>query len=153
MDEVHFRSIWVLAIGRHMVLPAKATLIQQETIIADWRNKFLNVLGPNGKVITDVIPEVALIIGKQPDVPELGPEQNQNRFNYVFRNFISVIASEDHPLVLFLDDLQWIDLASLNLITTLISDIEIKYFLIIGSFRDNEVSDSHPLMMASILKK
>ena len=85
------------------------------------------MLGPNGKVITDVIPDVELIIGKQPDVPELGPEQNQNRFNYVFRNFISVIATQDHPIVLFLDDLQWVDLGSLNLIDLIATDDDIKH--------------------------
>ncbi len=116
--------------------------------IERWKESLLKTLGPNGRVITDVIPEIELIIGEQPEIPALGPEQNQNRFNHVFGSFAGLLASEDHPIVLFLDDLQWADMASLNLIYLIITDKEIQNFLIIEAYRDNEVSESHPLMMS-----
>ncbi len=116
--------------------------------IDQWKEELSRTLGPNGRVITDVIPEIELIIGEQPKIPELGPEQNQNRFNHVFGSFAGLLAAEEHPIVLFLDDLQWADMASLNLINLIITDKEIHNFLIIETFRDNEVSESHPLMMS-----
>ncbi|MCP4132042.1 MAG: SpoIIE family protein phosphatase [bacterium] len=115
--------------------------------IRQWKEDILQALGPNGKVITDVIPEIELIIGEQPEIPELGPEQNQNRFNYTCENFAAVLATKDHPVVLFLDDLQWVDTASLKLIHLVTADNDIDNFLIIGAYRDNEVDASHPLMV------
>ncbi|MEH1941780.1 MAG: AAA family ATPase [Nostoc sp.] len=111
-----------------------------------WRNKILSALGTNGKVITDVIPEVELIIGTQPEVAQIGPTESQNRFNHVFKEFIQVFTKKEHPLVIFLDDLQWADSATLNLIQLLISDTDSKYLLFIGAYRDNEVSPAHPLI-------
>ncbi|MEH2190162.1 MAG: AAA family ATPase [Nostoc sp.] len=111
-----------------------------------WRNKILSALGTNGKVITDVIPEVELIIGTQPEVAQIGATESQNRFNHVFKEFIQVFTQKEHPLVIFLDDLQWADSATLNLIQLLITDTDSKYFLFIGAYRDNEVSPAHPLI-------
>ncbi len=111
-----------------------------------WKQKLLAALGTNGQVIIDVIPEVELIIGKQPPVPQLGPTESQNRFNRVFQNFIHVFTQPQHPLVLFLDDLQWADAASLKLIQLLTTDPDSQYLLLIGAYRDNEVSPAHPLM-------
>ncbi|MCP4132041.1 MAG: AAA family ATPase [bacterium] len=122
-------------------------LSENSARIEQWKENLIQALGPNGKVITEVIPEIELIIGKQPEIPELEPEQNQNRFNYTFGKFASVLATKDHPVVLFLDDLQWADLASLNLIDLIITDKDITYFLLIGAYRDNEVNESHSLMM------
>ncbi|MCP4134720.1 MAG: AAA family ATPase [bacterium] len=122
-------------------------LSENSEMIEEWKQRLLKALGPNGKVITDVIPEIELVIGEQPAIPELEPEQNQNRFNYVFRSFVGVIAAKDHPVVLFLDDLQWADTASLNVINLLITDRDIQYFLVIGAYRDNEVDESHSLVM------
>jgi predicted ATPase/signal transduction histidine kinase len=113
-----------------------------------WKEKLLDALRNNGQVIIDIIPEVELITGKQPPVPRLGPAESQNRFNMVFQNFIGVFAQKEHPLVLFLDDLQWIDLASLNLIKNLITEPQTQYLYIIGAYRDEEVSGSHPLMLS-----
>ncbi|MCP4132043.1 MAG: AAA family ATPase [bacterium] len=120
-------------------------LSEDRVRIEQWKDDILAAIGPNGQVIIDMIPEMELIIGEQPNIPELGPEQNQNRFNYVFGNFADVLATKNHPVVLFLDDLQWADLASLNLINLIITDKDIKYFLIIGTYRDNEVDASHSL--------
>ncbi|HBB31776.1 MAG TPA: serine/threonine protein kinase [Cyanobacteria bacterium UBA9273] len=111
-----------------------------------WQQKLLGALSTNGQVIIDVIPEVELIIGKQPPVPELGPTESQNRFNRVFQDFIQVFTQPQHPLVLFLDDLQWADTASLKLIQLLMTNPNSQYLLLIGAYRDNEVSPVHPLM-------
>ncbi|MEG4588356.1 AAA family ATPase [Microcoleus sp. MOSTC5] len=111
-----------------------------------WRTKILTALGTDGQVIADVIPKVELIIGKQPEVPELAPVESQNRFNRVFKEFIRVFAQKEHPLVIFLDDLQWADSATLKLMQILITDPDQEYLLLIGAYRDNEVSPTHPLI-------
>ncbi|MEH2230582.1 MAG: AAA family ATPase [Nostoc sp.] len=123
-------------------------LTESEAQIQVWKEKLLTALGENGQVIIDVIPEVELIIGTVPPVTQLGAAESQNRFNRVFGQFIGVFTNQDHPLVVFLDDLQWADSASLNLIERLMTDTERKYLLLIGAYRDNEVSPTHPLMMS-----
>jgi diguanylate cyclase (GGDEF)-like protein len=115
--------------------------------IALWREKILPALGANAQVIIDVIPGVEALVGKQPAVPELEPVESQNRFNRVFGNFVRTFADKGHPLVLFLDDLQWADSESLNLIGVLATDRELNYFMLIGSYRDNEVQAAHPAML------
>ncbi|WP_228058332.1 AAA family ATPase [Nostoc sp. LEGE 12447] len=140
------------------LIQAFQSLIQQlltesEAQIQVWKEKLLTALGENGQVIIDVIPEVELIIGTVPPVTQLGAAESQNRFNRVFGQFIGVFTTQDHPLVVFLDDLQWADSASLNLIELLMTDSDAyggeprKYLLLIGAYRDNEVSPTHPLMM------
>ncbi|MEG4319488.1 MULTISPECIES: AAA family ATPase [unclassified Microcoleus] len=121
-------------------------LTESQASIQTWKQKLLAALGTSGKVVTDVIPEVELIIGKQPEVPQLGPTESQNRFNRVFKQFISVFTAQEHPLVVFLDDLQWADSASLKLIELLVTDSDSQYLLLIGAYRDNEVSAAHPLI-------
>ena len=121
-------------------------LTESEVQIQIWREKLLAALGNNAQVIIDVIPEVELIIGQQPPVPQLGLNESQNRFNIVLQNFIRVFTTPEHPLVIFLDDLQWADAASLKLIKLLITDPDSHYLLMIGAYRDNEVSPTHPLM-------
>ncbi|MBW4563682.1 MAG: AAA family ATPase [Mojavia pulchra JT2-VF2] len=113
-----------------------------------WQAKLLEALSSNGQIIIDVIPEVERIIGSQPAVPQLGASESQNRFNRVFRQFIRVFCKPEHPLVLFLDDLQWADSASLKLIHLLMNDLNSQYLLLIGAYRDNEVSATHPLMLS-----
>jgi len=121
-------------------------LTESEARLQTWRQELLAALGSNGKVITDVIPEVEIIIGKQPPVPQLGSTESQNRFNLVFKKFIGVFTKKEHPLVIFMDDLQWADSASLKLIQLLMTEPDIQYLLIIGAYRDNEVSATHPLI-------
>jgi len=123
-------------------------LTQSAAQVSDWKEKLQTALGPNGQLIIDVIPEIQLIVGKQPAVMVLGPTESQNRFNLVFKNFIRVFCQPEHPLVLFLDDLQWADLATLKLLELIMTDKEMGYLFLIGAYRDNEVSPSHPLMMA-----
>ncbi|BAZ15685.1 multi-sensor signal transduction multi-kinase [Calothrix sp. NIES-4071] len=114
--------------------------------LQNWQDKLLAALGANGQVIIDVIPEVELIIGKQPEVPQLGAVESQKRFHRVFQQFIQVFTQPEHPLVLFLDDLQWADTASLNLIQVLMTNLDSKNLLLIGAYRDNEVSAAHGLI-------
>ncbi|MEG4811421.1 AAA family ATPase [Microcoleus sp. F8-D3] len=113
-----------------------------------WKTKILSALGENGQILIEVIPELEQIIGKQPDAIELTGSAAQNRFNLVFVKFMEVFATPEHPLVMFLDDLQWADSASLNLMKLLMSQTEGGYLLIIGAYRDNEVFPTHPLMLA-----
>ncbi|HEY9711443.1 MAG TPA: serine/threonine-protein kinase PknK, partial [Oculatellaceae cyanobacterium] len=121
-------------------------LTESTAQLQDWREKILTAVGSNGQVIIDVIPEVELIIGKQPEVPQLRPTESQNRFNRVFKEFIRVFTQKEHPLVIFLDDLQWTDSATLQLMKLLVTDPESKYLLFMGAYRDNEVSPTHPLI-------
>lgn len=118
-------------------------LTESEARIAEWRNKLLKALGPNGQLIIEAIPELEFIIGKQPQVPL--PGATRNSFNYVMQNFVSVFTHSDHPVVLFLDDLQWADAASLKLITLLMKDLDDPCLLMVGAYRDNEVDIAHPL--------
>lgn len=118
---------------------------ESQDYLKSIRKSLCEALGNNGQIIIDVIPNVASIIGPQSPVLELAPVDAQNRFRLTLQNFIRALAQPSHSLVLFLDDLQWIDLASLQLIRSLISDPELKYFLLIGAYRDNEVYDTHPL--------
>jgi serine/threonine protein kinase len=122
-------------------------LTESELQLNLWREKLLAAFGDNGQVIIDVIPEVELIVGKQPLVPELGPSESQNRFNLVLGKFIRAFCTKEHPLVIFLDDLQWADSATLKLIELMMTDTDMQYLFLIGAYRDNEVSPTHPLMM------
>jgi predicted ATPase/class 3 adenylate cyclase len=115
--------------------------------LARWQQRLLHALGTNGQIIIDVIPEIELIIGQQPEVPKLEATESQNRFDRVFQNFIRAIAALEHPLVIFLDDLQWIDAASLKLLSLIMTDTEVRHLLLLGAYRDNEVDSSHPLKM------
>ncbi len=111
-----------------------------------WRSRLLTALGSNGQIIIDVIPEVELIIGQQPPVPEVGATEAQNRFNLTFQKFVRVFCSKNHPLVIFLDDLQWIDSATLKLIELILLDEQTQYLFLIGAYRDNEVTPTHSLV-------
>ncbi|AUX47541.1 protein kinase [Sorangium cellulosum] len=122
--------------------------------LADWRARILSAVAPNGQVIAEVIPEIELVIGKQPPVPALGPVETRHRFNRTFRSFIGAIALKARALVLFLDDLQWADSGSLDLIGLVLEDPDIHHLLLIGAYRDNEVDDAHPLVaLLSALRK
>ncbi|MBE9211021.1 AAA family ATPase [Nostoc sp. LEGE 06077] len=122
-------------------------LSESDTQVAQWKDKILSALGENGQVLIEVIPELEQIIGKQPAAPELSGSAAQNRFNLLFQKFIAVFATAEHPLVIFLDDLQWADSASLSLMQVLMSQSEVGYLLTIGAYRDNEVFPTHPLML------
>lgn len=133
----------------------KNVLYESEDRVRKKKESIQKAVGDNGQVLIDVIPELELIIGKQPPVIDLAPVEAQNRFLFVFLSFIKVFAKPEHPLILFLDDLQWSDLASLKLIQALLMDNEIIDFLIIGAYRDTEIDATHPLqqMFFSVLKE
>lgn len=123
-------------------------LTEQKESLEKWKAKILDAVGNNGEVIASVIPAIEYIIGEQPPVKPLPPLESQNRFNLTFLNFIKVFAQAEHPLVIFIDDLQWSDLASLRLIENLMLDEDIRHLLLIGAYRDNEVDAAHPLILS-----
>jgi predicted ATPase/class 3 adenylate cyclase/GAF domain-containing protein len=112
-----------------------------------WNERISKALGSSAHLITELIPELELIIGKQPPVPDLLPAEAQNRFQLLFVNFVKVFANEEHPLVIFLDDLQWSDIPTLNLLNRLVTSHELSHLLLIGAYRDNEVETAHPLSL------
>ncbi|MEP7107019.1 MAG: adenylate/guanylate cyclase domain-containing protein [Ferruginibacter sp.] len=122
-------------------------LTEREESLNLWRERILVAASNIGALITAIIPKLELIIGKQPEAAELGVTESQNRFFYIFRNFVRVIATKDHPFIFFIDDLQWADSGSLHLLQNLITDHENKYFLFVGAYRDNEISTDHPLQV------
>ncbi|WP_405512982.1 AAA family ATPase [Spirosoma sp. KNUC1025] len=115
--------------------------------IDQWRQKALDAVGATGQVIIDVIPEVALLIGPQPAIPELPLVEANNRFNELFDRFVSLFVQDEYPICIFLDDLQWIDSATLQWLETRLTNQALNHFLFIGAYRDNEVTPSHPLML------
>ncbi|MDJ1184653.1 EAL domain-containing protein [Roseofilum casamattae] len=122
-------------------------LSESDAKLADWKTKILEAVGNNGQVLIDVIPELESVIGRQPPIIELSGSAAQNRFNLLLEKFIAVFTQKEHPLTLFLDDLQWADSASLNLIEVLMRDNNRGYLLLVGAYRDNEVFPVHPLML------
>jgi predicted ATPase/signal transduction histidine kinase len=118
---------------------------ESEAQVTAWKTQILAAVGDNGQVLIDVIPELEQIIGKQPTAPELSGSAAQNRFNLLFQKFIEVFTKAEHPLVIFLDDLQWTDSASLQLLKLLMNDN--GHLLILGAYRDNEVSPIHPFIL------
>ncbi|AVH72646.1 trifunctional serine/threonine-protein kinase/ATP-binding protein/sensor histidine kinase [Nostoc sp. 'Lobaria pulmonaria (5183) cyanobiont'] len=122
-------------------------LSETDTQFERWKSKILSALGENAQVMIEVIPELERIIGKQSPAPELSGSAAQNRFNLLFLKFTQVFAALEHPLVIFIDDLQWADSASLKLMHLLMSEVDIAYLLLIGAYRDNEVNPVHPLML------
>ncbi|MGD1701477.1 trifunctional serine/threonine-protein kinase/ATP-binding protein/sensor histidine kinase [Dapis sp. BLCC M229] len=119
---------------------------ESDAQLQEWKGKILEALGENGQVLIEVIPELQHIIGEQPRVPELSGSAAQNRFNLLFEKFIAVFTTIEHPLTLFLDDLQWADSASLNLLKVLMGNTQTGYLLMLGAYRDNEVFPAHPLI-------
>lgn len=128
---------------------ARQLMTEKQEDLDRWRKKMLRALGRNGGLITAVVPELEWIVGRQPAVEKLPPQEAQNRFLMVLMDFVRVFAVKNHPLVLFLDDLQWADPASLQFLHSLIRDDGLPYLLLIGAFRDNEVEGNH--LLAPIL--
>ena len=123
-------------------------LREDEAKLNSWKDRLLGFLHNNGQIIINVVPELEIVIGKQPPLDELSPDESQNRFQQTFLNFISAFCSGGNSLILFLDDLQWADLASIKLIELMVYDNTISNFLFMGSYRDNEVDPTHPLAIS-----
>jgi PAS domain S-box-containing protein len=121
-------------------------LVKSEAEVDEWRRNLSAALGAHGQLIVNLVPELGFIIGKQPAVPELPSQDAQNRFKLVFRRFIGAFAKWEHPLALFLDDLQWLDAATIEFIEHLVTHAEVRHLLLVGAYRDNEVGPAHPLL-------
>jgi predicted ATPase/serine phosphatase RsbU (regulator of sigma subunit) len=135
------------------VTQALRTLVRQFLtesigILEQWRYSLHNALHPNAQILIDLLPELGVLLGPQPSVPELGPAESQNRFIALFQSLLRVLARPNHPLVMFLDDLQWADPATLRLLQHLLLAPDCQNLLIISSYRDNEVTPSSPLTLA-----
>jgi predicted ATPase/signal transduction histidine kinase/CheY-like chemotaxis protein/HPt (histidine-containing phosphotransfer) domain-containing protein len=126
-------------------------LTESDEVLQGWRRRLVASLGADAQVVVDVLPDLTLIIGEQPPVQALDPAQAQIRFNRVFQDFVRAFPSSQHPLAIFLDDLQWADSATLNLLLLLCTDAKSSHLFLIGAYRDNEVDAAHPLSQA--LKK
>ncbi|HXM30507.1 MAG TPA: AAA family ATPase [Chthoniobacterales bacterium] len=120
-------------------------LSKSESELQIWRDAFCGALEPNAKLMVDLVPELELITGEQPPVPDLPPQDAQRRFQLVFRRFIAVFARPEHPLALFLDDLQWLDAATLDFLEDLLTQPDVHHLMLIGAYRDNEVDSTHSL--------
>ncbi len=121
-------------------------LSEEKSRLQQWKHRLIEALGENGQVIIDVIPELELIIGKQPKVKKIDSVEMNKRFRQVFQRFVRVFCAKEHPLVIFIDDLQWIDPASCNLLELIMLDDEARHLFVIGAYRDNEVDSTHRLM-------
>jgi PAS domain S-box-containing protein len=142
------RDIPYATVGQAFQGLIRSLLTQSEEELGRWRASLIDALGPNGQLMVNLVPELELVIGKQLPVAVLPPQDAQNRFQMVFRRFLSVFARKEHPLALFLDDLQWLDAATLDLLEHLVTHPEVRHLLLVGAYRDNEVSPSHPLLRA-----
>ncbi len=141
------RNIPYLGLGQAFNEFCNFILGEPESIFHEWRSRILAALGNTGQVLIELIPNLEKIIGPQPPVADLGGQEAQNRLHWVVQNFLKALCDREHPLVIFLDDLQWSDLASLTLLEAILSDRELQCLLVIGAYRDNEVDGTHPLMM------
>jgi PAS domain S-box-containing protein len=120
-------------------------LSQGEAELCKSRNALREALGPNGRLLVDLVPELKHVIGDPPPVPELPPQEAQRRLHTLFRRFIGVFARPEHPLALFLDDMQWLDAAALDVLEDLLIQPDMTHLLVIGAYRGNEVGPTHPL--------
>ena len=119
-------------------------LTEREATLQQWRDKILTAVGSNGAVLTEVMPSLANVIGPQPAVERLGGQESRNRFNFTFLNFVRAIGTAEHPLVVFIDDWQWADSASLGLLKVLLTNEINAHLLLLAAYRDNEVDRTHP---------
>jgi len=143
--DQHKRDIPYATLAQAFQTLLRPLLTKNETELRKWRDALQDALGPNAKLIVNLVPDLQLIIGEPPPVPDLPPQDAQRRFQFVFRRFIGVFARPEHPLALFLDDLQWLDSATLDLIEDLLTQSDVPHLMLIGAYRDNEVDSSHPL--------
>jgi PAS domain S-box-containing protein len=139
------RDIPYATLGQAFQSLVRSLLTRSEEELGRWREALRGALGPNGQLIVNLVPELELVIGKQLPVPDLPPQDALNRFQMVFRHFFGAFARKEHPLALFLDDLQWLDAATLDLLEHLVTHSEVRHLLLVGAYRDNEIGPSHPL--------
>lgn len=121
-------------------------LSESDDRVAVWRDRIRKALGSNGQLLAEVLPEIEMFIGPQTAPEEMVGDESRNRWSLMFRNFVGIFMRVDHPLVLFIDDLQWADMASIGFLESVLRDDRTRYFMFIGAFRDNEVVPGHPLL-------
>src|SRR5580704_5442529 len=121
-------------------------LSKPQAELSKWQDDLRQALSPNGSLLVDLVPELKLIIGEQPPVSPLPPQEAKARSHLAFRRFVTVFARAQHPLALFLDDLQWLDAATLDFLEDLLVQEDLAHVLVVGAYRDNEVDPAHPLM-------
>jgi len=143
--DQHKRNIPYATLAQAFQSLVRRLLAKSDADLTPWRAALREALDPLGQLIVDLVPELRLIIDDQPPVPEASPQDAQRRFQRVVRRFIDVFAQPDHPLVLFLDDLQWLDLATLDLLEDLLTRSDLRHLLLIGAYRHNEVGATHSL--------
>jgi PAS domain S-box-containing protein len=143
--DQHKRDIPYGTLAQAFQTLIRQILVKSEAEVEKWRGKLQGALGANGQLIVNFIPEMEFIVGKQPPIPDLPPKDAQNRFQLAFRRFLGAFARQEHPLTLFLDDLQWLDAATLDLLEHLATHPEVRHVLLVGAYRDNEVSSCHPI--------
>ena len=141
------RDVPYASLAQALMELIRPLLAMGETELAPWRAALAAALGVNGALMVTLLPELELLIGPQPPAPVPSPRDAQRRFHLVFRRMLSVFARPEHPLALFLDDLQWLDAATLDLLEDLLTEPDLHHLLLIGAYRDDEVSASHPLML------
>ena len=124
---------------------ARLILAEPESRFETFKKSILASMGSVGQVIIDLAPDIGLIIGPQPPLEQLPPKESENRMKIFFKRFLHAVAGKDHPLVIFIDDLQWIDSGSLSLLEEIMLDDEMSHLLLIGAYRENEVDANHPL--------
>ena len=139
------KPFYAITIAFSMLI--KYLISEGDAKVQAWKQKIIEGVGSGVNVVTDVIPDLELIVGEQPPLDSLPPVEAQNRFKIAFKRFIKVFCEKEHPLVIFLDDLQWADAASLGVLKILLQSKEIKYLFLIGAYRDNEVSATHPFQI------
>ena len=144
-DQLQRNTPYSALIGAFKDL-AKQLLTENDVRLAYWRQRLADALKDNGQIIVDAIPDMAHIMGPQPPVEALNPSEARNRFNAVFLRFIQVFCRPTHPLVIFLDDLQWADKATLSLLDALMVDEHTHHILVILAYRENEVAADHPVI-------
>ncbi len=124
-------------------------LTESEPRLERWRERLIEALGPNAGVLVEVLPELALIVGEQPTPPAVGAAEAQRRFDQTFLHFARVFAGAEHPLVMFLDDLQWVDGATFRLLRQLLTASECTHLLVVGAYRDEHVGRAHSLTLTA----
>jgi PAS domain S-box-containing protein len=141
------RDIPYASVAQALVQLIKPLFGKSEAELTHWRTALTTALGPNGALMVTLVPELELLIGAQPPAPELPPRDAQRQFQLVLRRLLAVFARPEHPLALFLDDLQWLDAATLDVVEDMLTQPELTHLLIIGAYRDDEVTPAHPLRL------
>ena len=144
--DQHKRDIPYATLAQAFQRLIRPILAASEVELGRWRETLLQALEPHGALIVDLVPELKLIVGEQEPVADLPASDAQRRFQLLLRRFIGVFARPEHPLALFLDDLQWLDAVTLDLLEDLLTRESVPHLLLIGAYRDNEVDASHQLM-------